>query len=47
MTFTRFGRGAREVLLTLGALLGVLCIVASIAGVAFGVKPLVFRSGSM
>jgi len=38
---------AREVFLTFGALLGVLCIVATIAAVAFGVKPLVFRSGSM
>ena len=38
---------AREVFLTFGALLGVLCIVATIAAIAFGVKPLVFRSGSM
>jgi signal peptidase I len=47
MTIKGIGRSAREVFLTLGALLGVLCIVATIAGVAFGVKPLVFRSGSM
>ncbi len=47
MTIKGIGRGAREVFLTFGALLGVLCIVATIAGVAFGVKPLVFRSGSM
>ncbi len=38
---------AREVFLTFGALLGVLCILATVAAVAFGVKPLVFRSGSM
>ncbi len=47
MTMKGIGRSAREVFLTFGALLGVLCIVATIAGVAFGVKPLVFRSGSM
>ncbi|MDR7086719.1 signal peptidase I [Aeromicrobium panaciterrae] len=47
MTIKGIGRGAREVFLTFGALLGVLCIIATIAGVAFGVKPLVFRSGSM
>lgn len=47
MTINGIGRGAREVFLTFGALLGVLCIAATIAGVAFGVKPLVFRSGSM
>lgn len=47
MTIKGIGRGAREVFLTLGALLGVLCIVATVAGAAFGVKPLVFRSGSM
>jgi signal peptidase I len=47
MTIKGIGRGAREVFLTIGALLGVLCIIATVAGVAFGVKPLVFRSGSM
>ncbi|MEO6470748.1 MAG: signal peptidase I [Aeromicrobium sp.] len=40
-------RTAREVLLTTGAILGVLCIVVTFAGAAFGVKPLMFRSGSM
>ena len=47
MTIRGIGRGAREVFLTFGALLGVLCIAATVAGAAFGVKPLVFRSGSM
>jgi signal peptidase I len=47
MTIKSIGRSAREVFLTVGALLGALCIIATIAGVAFGVKPLVFRSGSM
>lgn len=37
----------REVLLTSGAVLGVICILATVAGTAFGVKPLVFLSGSM
>jgi signal peptidase I len=40
-------RVAREVFLTSGALLGVVCIVATVAGFAFGIMPLVFRSGSM
>jgi signal peptidase I len=40
-------RTAREVFLTLGAVLGVVCIVVTAAGFAFGVKPLIFRSGSM
>jgi signal peptidase I len=46
---TRHGilRTAREVFLTLGAVLGVVCIVVTVAGFAFGVKPLIFRSGSM
>ncbi len=47
MTIKGVGQTAREVFLTFGALLGALCIIATIAGVAFGVKPLVFRSGSM
>lgn len=47
MTLKSIAHGAREVFLTIGALLGVLCIVATIAGIAFGIKPLVFRSGSM
>lgn len=48
MTRTRLIHGAREVLLTLGAVLGVACILlATVASVAFDIKPLVFRSGSM
>ncbi len=47
MTRHRFVRGAREVLLTSGALLGVVCVVLTLAGVGWGVKPLIFRSGSM
>lgn len=37
----------REVALNVGATLGLLCIVAALASLFFGVKPLVFRSGSM
>ena len=37
----------RDLALTVGAVLGVVCIVATIAIVAFDMKPLVFRSGSM
>jgi signal peptidase I len=33
--------------LSLGAVAGVVCIAAAVAGVFFGVTPLVFRSGSM
>lgn len=40
-------RGARETALTAGAVLGVVCLVATIAGYAFAITPLVFRSGSM
>lgn len=47
MTVRGFRNVAREVFLTSGAVLGVLCIVATVAGIAFGVMPLVFRSGSM
>lgn len=47
--FPRLGRLStwRELTLNLGAILGLLCIVTTIATVAFGIKPLVFRSGSM
>lgn len=34
-------------LLTLGAILGTLCLVAALTGILLGAKPLVFRSGSM
>jgi len=37
----------RELLLTVGAVVGTVCIVATVAMVAFDMKPLVFRSGSM
>ena len=40
-------RIVREVFLTTGALLGVVCILATVAGATLGIKPLVFRSGSM
>lgn len=38
---------AREAALTVGALLGVVCLVATVAATFLGVTPLVFRSGSM
>lgn len=34
-------------LLTLGAVLGTLCLLAALAGILLGAKPLIFRSGSM
>ncbi|WP_458116772.1 signal peptidase I [Arthrobacter sp. D2-10] len=37
----------RNVLLTVGAVLGSLCLIAALAGVLFGIKPLMFKSGSM
>ncbi|MGO1973243.1 MAG: signal peptidase I [Propionibacteriaceae bacterium] len=37
----------REIALTTGAVLGLVCILAAVAGVALGVQPLIFRSGSM
>lgn len=37
----------RECALTTGAVLGLVCILAAVAGVALGVQPLIFRSGSM
>lgn len=42
-TINRFKQAA----LTTGAVLGVLCIVATALSLAFGIKPVVFRSGSM
>lgn len=38
---------AREVLLTTGAVLGLLCLIGALAAVVFGITPIVFRSGSM
>ncbi len=40
-------RTGREIALTLGALAGLICVVAAVASLALGIKPLVFRSGSM
>jgi signal peptidase I len=40
-------RAVREVVLTVGAVLGVLCLLSSAAAVAFDIKPIVFQSGSM
>ena len=37
----------REIGLTLGAILGVISIIAALASVFFGITPLIFRSGSM
>lgn len=45
-----FGRGSRtvrEIALTAGAVVGVICLVAAVASMLFGITPLVFRSGSM
>jgi signal peptidase I len=42
-----FARIAREGVLTLGAVLGCVCIAAAVAGVVLGVRPLVVVSGSM
>lgn len=45
---TRPGRGrAKEIALNLGAIAGLICIVATVVSLIFGIKPLVFRSGSM
>lgn len=40
-------RAIREIALTLGAVAGVLCLLSGAATVAFDVKPVIFRSGSM
>lgn len=37
----------REVLLTVGAVAGLICLLAAAAAVFFGVTPVIFRSGSM
>ncbi|NKZ93373.1 signal peptidase I, partial [Rhodococcus hoagii] len=36
-----------RIALWVGAVVGSLCIVAAVAALAFGIKPLIFRSGSM
>ncbi|WP_082582053.1 signal peptidase I [Aeromicrobium sp. Root236] len=40
-------RAVREVVLTVGAVLGVLCLLSGVAAIAFHIKPIVFESGSM
>ncbi|WP_412475347.1 signal peptidase I [Gordonia sp. LUNF6] len=40
-------RSRRELALNAGAVIGLICIVAAIASMAFNITPLVFRSGSM
>ena len=37
----------RELALNLGAIAGLICVLAAAASFLFGIKPLVFRSGSM
>lgn len=43
----RIGRTVREVALTAGAILGVISLLVGVAGFALGIRPLIFRSGSM
>ena len=40
-------RSWRELALNVGAVVGLACIVIAVASMVFGIKPLVFRSGSM
>jgi signal peptidase I len=40
-------KGLREGLLTFGAVAGFICIAATVASFAFGIQPVIFRSGSM
>lgn len=49
MTFRdrRPGRLLREITLSVGALVGVFCILLAIGSVVFDLRPLIFRSGSM
>ncbi|WP_082575305.1 MULTISPECIES: signal peptidase I [unclassified Nocardioides] len=47
MSRSRLLGAARQVALTVGAIVGTLCIVAALAAVVLDVRPLVFRSGSM
>lgn len=37
----------RSIMLTTGAVVGSLCLLVAIAGLLFGIKPLIFKSGSM
>lgn len=43
----RAGRYLREILLSVGAVLGLMCILSACAALFFGITPLVVRSGSM
>ena len=45
--FSTAGRVGRDLLLTIGAILGLSCIALAVASAFFGVQPLIFRSGSM
>lgn len=47
MTRRRIARWARESALSVGAVVGLLCIIVTLAAVVWDVKPLMFRSGSM
>lgn len=46
-TLRRIAGWGRQVLLTSGAVIGVVCILLTLGGVLFGLRPLVFQSGSM
>ncbi|SEL81958.1 signal peptidase I [Rhodococcus maanshanensis] len=41
------GRTGREIALNVGAIAGLICVLAAAASFFFGIKPLIFRSGSM
>ena len=43
----RLRAALRELLLTVGAVLGTLCLLSALAALLFGITPLVFQSGSM
>lgn len=47
LTRERVVKVVREVVLSIGAVLGILAILVAIGSIAFGLRPLVFRSGSM
>lgn len=47
MLVKRTLRMSGQFLLTLGALLGTVCLAMAVVGAAYDVKPLIFRSGSM
>ncbi|MBM4574667.1 hypothetical protein GS489_30835 [Rhodococcus hoagii] len=37
----------REIALNIGAVAGLICVLGAAASFMFGIKPLIFRSGSM